>query len=92
MQNSPEGGCIEAKLSGMFEVYDVFDSALGKLKDSLDNVWMIHDQADWYAGNSSKEDKDKIIFAINTLLVLQQSFQGKYDEAVNKTKAQLEEV
>jgi hypothetical protein len=81
----------ESKLNGMFEIYDVFDSVLGKLKDSLDNVWMIHEQADWYVGDSNKEDKEKLVFAINTLLVLRQSFQDRYDEVVDKAKAQLEE-
>ena len=81
----------ESKLSGMFEIYDVFDSVLVKLKDSLDNVWMIHEQADWYVGDSNKQDKEKLVFAINTLLVLRQSFQGKYDEAVAKIKGQIEE-
>lgn len=82
----------ESKLNGMFEVYDVFDSILVKLKDSLDNVWMIHDKADWYADSSSEEDKEKLVFAVNTLIVLRQAFQDRYDEVVDKAKAQLEEV
>jgi hypothetical protein len=86
-----EESYTEAKLNGMFEAYDVFDSVLGRLKDSLDNVWMIYDQADWYNGDNSLKDKEKLIFAINTLLVLRESFQGKYDEAIDKIKSGMEE-
>jgi hypothetical protein len=91
MERSPEESYKEGRLSGMFEAYGVFDSVLGRLKDSLDNVWMIHDQADWYTGDNAVKDKEKLVFAINTLLVLRESFQGKYDDAIDEIKVGMEE-
>ena len=79
------------KRDGMFEAYELIDESITELKRSLDNVWMIYEQADWYVGGSNKEDKEKLIFAINTLLVFQQSFQGKYDEEIEKAKRDAEE-
>lgn len=85
--NKEEEKSIETKLSGMFEVYDVFDSEITKLRTSIENVWMIHDRED-SLNTSSQEYREKLEFAMHTLFVLRQMFQDEYDVKVSQTKGE----
>lgn len=81
---------IEGKLSGMFHAYDAFDVVMRKLKNSIDNVWMIHDHED-IVSKSAQEYKNKLMFAHNTLSVLAEMFNDEYDSRLNEIKAAREE-
>jgi hypothetical protein len=76
----------EGKLEGMFAAYDVFETQLGKLRGSLDDVWNIYDHSD-SLDNSSEEQKAKLAFAMHTLFVLAQMFEDGYDEHLWEVKA-----
>ena len=77
----------EGKMQGMYEVYEAFDDAVRKLRDSLDNVWMIHDQDD-FATQANRDYKSKLGFAINTLNVVSEIFQDRYDIRMEKLVAE----
>ena len=81
---------IGGKLSGMYQGYEVFDTVFRKLRDSIDNIWMIYDEAD-SLDKSSEEQKQKLAFAGHTLFVLGQMFQDEYDRQLDKIKAQVNE-
>jgi hypothetical protein len=90
MDNNLEERYKEGKLNGMFEAYDVIDSAIVKLRHSLDTVWQIHDEED-SLDKSSQEYKDRLTFATNTLFVLRTMFQDDYDAKIDEIKAGMEE-
>jgi hypothetical protein len=77
---------LEGKLSGMFNTYEAFDVVMSKLRSSIDNVWMIHDQED-LVKKSSEEHKDRLMFAQNALSVLREMFDDEYDSRLNEVKA-----
>jgi hypothetical protein len=85
-----EESYTEAKLNGMFEAYDIIDSAISKLRNSLDTVWQIHDEED-SLDKSSQEYKDRLTFASNTLFTLRMIFQDDYDEKLNQIKSGMKE-
>lgn len=81
---------LGGQLNGMYQGYEVFDTVFRKLRDSIDNVWMIYDEAD-SLDQSSEEQKQKLAFARHTLFVLGQMFQDEYDMQLDKVKAQMRE-
>jgi hypothetical protein len=76
---------LEGKLEGMFSTYEAFDVVMVKLRNSIDNVWMIHDQDD-FVSKSAQEHKDKLMFAHNALSVLGEMFNDEYDSRLNEVK------
>jgi hypothetical protein len=90
MDNNLEEQYKEGKLSGMFEAYDVVESAISRLRNSLDTVWQIHDEED-SLDKSSEEYKNRLTFASNTLFTLRMMFQDDYDEKLNQIKSGMEE-
>jgi hypothetical protein len=80
----------EGRLSGMFEAYDIIESAISKLRNSLDTVWQIHDEED-SLDKAAQEYKDRLTFASNTLFTLRMIFQDDYDEKLNQIKSGMEE-
>lgn len=80
----------EGRMSGMFEAYDIFVGALRKLENSLDNVWMIHDQGDML-NKSSEEQKAKLSFATSTLFILREMFENEYDQGLADIKSGMKE-
>lgn len=78
------------KRDGMFEAYEIIEESITELKRSLDNVWMIYDEADSLDG-SSQDQKDRIGFAMHTLFVLRNIFDDKYYEEIEKAKRDAEE-
>jgi hypothetical protein len=78
------------KRDGMFEAFELIDDSITELKRSLDNVWMIYDEADSLDG-SSQDQKDRISFAMHTLFVLRNIFDDKYYEEIEKAKRDVEE-
>ena len=89
MNNSPEEQYKEGRLSGMFEAYDVIESAIDKLRNSIDIVWEIHDEGD-SLDTSTEGYKDKLIFALHTLFVLRRTFQDEYDSRLDRIKSGME--
>lgn len=80
----------EGKLEGMFAAYEVFETQMGKLRNSLDDVWNIYDQAD-SLDKATEEHKRKLVFAMHTMFVLTQMFQDGYDEYLWEIKSGMEE-
>lgn len=76
----------EAKLSGMFEAYQLIETAIVRLRRSLDNVWMVYDQAD-SLDQFSQESMERLSFAMNTLFVLRQMFEDEFDMSVSEIKS-----
>jgi aromatic ring-opening dioxygenase catalytic subunit (LigB family) len=81
---------LEGKLSGMFNAYEAFDVVMIKLKNSIDNVWMIHDQED-FTSKSAQEHKEKLMFAHGALSVLMEMFNDEYDSRLEEIRALKEE-
>lgn len=73
----------EGKMQGMYEVYEAFEDSISKLRDSLDNVWMIHDQDD-FVTQANKDYKERLGFALNTLNVIGEMFRDQYDIRIDK--------
>jgi hypothetical protein len=90
MERNPEESYKEGRLSGMFEAYDVFESVIGRLRNSLDTVWQIHDEED-SLDTAAQEYKDRLTFASNTLFTLRMIFQDEYDAKLDEIKAGMEE-
>jgi hypothetical protein len=80
----------EGRMSGMFEAYDIFTDAISKIRDSLDNVWMIHDQGD-LLNKSSEEHKAKLSFAMSTLFILRETFEDEYNSGLSAIKSGMKE-
>jgi hypothetical protein len=76
---------LEGKMDGMAQVYEIFDDALSKLRNSIDNVWMIYDQDD-FIRPAITEQKDRLQFSLNTLFVLREMFDGEYDSKIDEIK------
>jgi hypothetical protein len=84
-KNNRDDVYLEGKMDGMAQVYEIFDDALGKLKNSIENVWMIYDQDD-FIRPAITEQKDRLHFSLNTLFVLREMFDGEYDSKIDEIK------
>jgi hypothetical protein len=80
---------LEGKMEGMIQAYEIFDDAVHKLRNSIENVWMIYDQDD-FVTPAITEQKDRLHFSLNTLFVLREMFDGEYDSKIDEVKATLE--
>lgn len=89
-KNSNNESYLEGKLSGMFSAYEALADSMDKIKNSIDNVWMIHDQEDFISA-SAQEQKDRLMFARNALSVLEEVFNDEYDSRLNEIKSGMEE-
>lgn len=89
-KNNNDESYLEGKLSGMFYAYEAFGDVMAKLKNSVDNVWMIHDQED-FVTKTAQEQKEKLMFAHNALSVLAEMFGDEFDSRVNEIKAAKED-
>ena len=81
---------LEGRMSGMFEAYDIFVGAISKLENSLDNVWMIHDQGGML-NKSSEEHKEKLSFANSTLFLLREMFENEYNQGLADIKSDIKQ-
>ena len=81
---------LEGRMSGMFEAYDIFVGAISKLENSLDNVWMIHDQGGML-NKSSEEHKAKLSFANSTLFILREMFENEYNQGLADIKSDIKQ-
>ena len=79
----------EGRLEGMFAAYEVFEAQMGKLRNSLSDVWNIYDQAE-SLDKDAVEQKQKLVFAMDTMFVLAQMFQDGYDEHLWWVKSGME--
>lgn len=77
------------KQQGLSEAYELVYDSFKEIRQSLDNVWMILDEADSLDG-SSQDQKDRISFANSTLFVLQNIFEDKYYEKIEEAKREVE--
>jgi hypothetical protein len=75
----------ESKLEGFYESYDVFLNAIGRLKTSLNDYAAIE-----YQDFLPQKDKDKVTFAHNTLVVLEELFLDEYDQKIAAIKLELD--
>jgi predicted NBD/HSP70 family sugar kinase len=85
-KNNKDERYLEGKMDGMAQAYEIFDDALRKLRNSIDNVWMIYDQDD-FIRPAITEQKDRLHFSLNTLFVLREMFDGEYDSKIDEVKA-----
>lgn len=72
----------EGRLNGMYKCHDVFSDSLVRLRQSLEDVWAIE-----HTGPITPEKQARVetlAFAINTLITLDDMFQGEYDEKLGK--------
>jgi len=78
----------EGRLEGMFAASEVFETQIRKLQNSIEDVWNIHDHAN-SLDSSAEDHKQKLVFALHTLFVLREMFEGGYDEQLYEIKAAL---
>lgn len=76
------------KLEGMYKCHKVVSKEFSRLRQSLDDVWAItyHD----IITPEKKELADKIVFAQDTLAVLNDMFQDSYFEKLDSLKSEAE--
>jgi hypothetical protein len=76
------------KLDGMYKCHEVISREISRLRQSLDDVWSItyHD----LITPEKKELADKIVFAQDTLAVLDDMFQDSYFESLDSLKSETE--
>lgn len=77
------------RLQGMYKCHEVFSDSVARLKQSLEDIWAIE-----YNGIVTPEKQahvDKLTFAINTLITLDDMFQDEYDTQLSKLKRDTEE-
>lgn len=70
-------GFHEGQLQGYYECHDLTTEVIGKLRRSLEEVWSIELESPNLKTEVSTPDK--LMFAINTLVHLEELFQDKYD-------------
>ena len=80
---------FRGKQQGLFEAYELVYDSFKEIRQSLDNVWMILDEAD-SLDTFSQDQKDRISFANNTLFVLRNIFEDKYYEKIEEAKLKVD--
>lgn len=80
----------DAILEGMFLCHKVISKEIDCLRQSLNVVWSIHYHSDLITPDK-KEMADKLTFALDTLSVLDDMFQGSYLEKIDKLKSTKED-
>ena len=77
----------DGQRSGMYRCHAVISNEISRLRQSLDDVWSItyHD----VITPEKKELADKIIFAQDTLAVLEDMFQGSYFENLDNLSKEI---
>jgi hypothetical protein len=78
----------DGQRSGMYRCHAVVSNEISRLRQSLNDVWSItyHD----LITPEKKELADKIVFAQDTLAVLEDMFQGSYFENLDRLKSETE--
>lgn len=76
------------KLEGMYECHNVVSKEISQLRQSLNDVWAITYQD--LITPEKKELADKIVFAQDTLAVLDDMFQDSYFEKLDGLKSVIE--
>jgi hypothetical protein len=78
----------DGQRSGMYRCHAVVSNEISRLRQSLNDVWSItyHD----LITPEKKELADKIVFAQDTLAVLEDMFQGSYFENLDSLKGETE--
>lgn len=89
LEQMTEARWREERRRGMYECHDVFSDTLARLRQSLEDVWAIE-----YTGPVTPVAEarvSKLTFAINTLITLDDMFQGEYDTKLDKMNKEMEE-
>jgi hypothetical protein len=68
----------DGQRSGMYRCHAVVSNEISRLRQSLGDVWAIHYHD--LITPEKKEMADKITFAVDTLAILEDMFQGSYFE------------
>lgn len=76
------------KLEGMYECHDVISKEISRLRQSLNDVWAI--TYNDLITPEKKELANKIVFAQDTLAVLDDMFQDSYFEKLDSLKSDAE--
>jgi hypothetical protein len=74
-------------LQGMYECHEVVTSEIARLRCSLEDVWSIE-----YSGAITPDKQarvDKLTFAVDTLVTLQDMVQGAYDTKLDALKREV---
>jgi len=72
------------KFHGMYKCNDITLDTIARLKQSLEDVWAVE-----YTGvitDQKKAQAEKLTFAINTLVTLEDMFLGEYDSKLSAMK------
>jgi len=77
----------EGTLHGMYQCHEIISDTLTRFKQSLDDVWAITYQG--LITPEKKELTDKIVFAQDTLAVLEDMFQDFYFEKLDSLKGEM---
>lgn len=80
----------DGQLDGFYECHDITTEVIRKLRNSLEEVWSI-EQCDVYAVKNNSY-QEKLNFAINTLVHLEEMFQDKYDSGLGIIKSHIESL
>lgn len=78
------------RLNGMYKCHDVFTDTLARLKQSLEDVWAIEQTGIIY--EKDKIRLEKMEFAVNTLVTLEDMFFGEYDSRLEVMKGEAERM
>ena len=84
-------GFHEGQLDGYYECYDLATEVIRKLRNSLEEVWSIEQEDSSYPPKQN-DQVTKLMFAINTLVHLEEMFQDKYDIGLEIIKSHIESL
>lgn len=83
-------GFHQGQLDGFYECHDITTDAIQGLRKSLEEVWSI--ESEMFEAKAEITQQDKILFAINTLVHLEELFQDKYDMGLHIIKSHIESL
>lgn len=80
----------DGQLDGFYECHDITTEVIRKLRNSLEEVWSIELESP--NPKTEVSTPDKLMFAINTLVHLEEVFQDKYDSGLGIIKSHIESL
>lgn len=74
------------RISGFYECHDVVYDAISELRKSLEDVWSI--ECEHVYPKKTLPTEERLLFAINTLVHLEEVFQDRYDLGLEALKSE----